>query len=133
MRSLFAALPLLVAATVPAAAQETRPEQTAASPDGSIVLTVSTDNDQRPIWSLSRKGKLLIASSKLGFLLTDGIALQRGFAIESAERASGDTRWEQPWGRSEEHTSELQSLMRISYAVFCLKKKNIDHHQQHTA
>src|SRR3546814_1633432 len=32
----------------------------------------------------------------------------------------------QPLGRhrSEEHTSELQSLMRISYAVFCLKKKN---------
>src|SRR3546814_9016634 len=29
-----------------------------------------------------------------------------------------------PSGRSEEHTSELQSLMRISYAVFCLKKKN---------
>src|SRR3546814_10544809 len=29
-------------------------------------------------------------------------------------------------GRSEEHTSELQSLMRISYAVFCLKKKKID-------
>src|SRR3546814_8475306 len=31
--------------------------------------------------------------------------------------------------RSEEHTSELQSLMRISYAVFCLKKKNM--HTQH--
>src|SRR3546814_2713811 len=29
--------------------------------------------------------------------------------------------------RSEEHTSELQSLMRISYAVFCLKKKNNEH------
>src|SRR3546814_3790308 len=29
--------------------------------------------------------------------------------------------------RSEEHTSELQSLMRISYAVFCLKKKNKTH------
>src|SRR3546814_9115279 len=29
--------------------------------------------------------------------------------------------------RSEEHTSELQSLMRISYAVFCLKKKNTHH------
>src|SRR3546814_5533631 len=28
------------------------------------------------------------------------------------------------WLRSEEHTSELQSLMRISYAVFCLKKKH---------
>src|SRR3546814_3516190 len=29
--------------------------------------------------------------------------------------------------RSEEHTSELQSLMRISYAVFCLKKKKTEH------
>src|SRR3546814_8481597 len=34
--------------------------------------------------------------------------------------------------RSEEHTSELQSLMRISYAVFCLKKKNKPHRTQHT-
>src|SRR3546814_6909822 len=34
-------------------------------------------------------------------------------------------RWKHSlWCRSEEHTSELQSLMRISYAVFCLKKKN---------
>src|SRR3546814_9553793 len=40
------------------------------------------------------------------------------------EGAPGDIR-ETPRqiGRSEEHTSELQSLMRISYAVFCLKKK----------
>src|SRR3546814_7570766 len=37
------------------------------------------------------------------------------------ERGDGGVR-----GRSEEHTSELQSLMRISYAVFCLKK-NIDY------
>src|SRR3546814_4696929 len=35
-----------------------------------------------------------------------------------------------PWIRSEEHTSELQSLMRISYAVFCLKKKK-KHNKQH--
>src|SRR3546814_4439619 len=35
-------------------------------------------------------------------------------------------------GRSEEHTSELQSLMRISYAVFCLKKKNNNVSQQPT-
>src|SRR3546814_9493365 len=33
--------------------------------------------------------------------------------------------WTVDGGRSEEHTSELQSLMRISYAVFCLKKKKI--------
>src|SRR3546814_7830669 len=34
--------------------------------------------------------------------------------------------------RSEEHTSELQSLMRISYAVFCLKKKKKPQKQNHT-
>src|SRR3546814_10098365 len=33
--------------------------------------------------------------------------------------------------RSEEHTSELQSLMRISYAVFCLKKKKINTYTNH--
>src|SRR3546814_3426702 len=37
-----------------------------------------------------------------------------------------------PPARSEEHTSELQSLMRISYAVFCLKKKNITNTPHHT-
>src|SRR3546814_6219267 len=35
----------------------------------------------------------------------------------------GERKTDEP-GRSEEHTSELQSLMRISYAVFCLKKKS---------
>src|SRR3546814_7067545 len=42
-------------------------------------------------------------------------------------RGCGQAAWREwrrfRWGRSEEHTSELQSLMRISYAVFCLKKK----------
>src|SRR3546814_3101925 len=36
----------------------------------------------------------------------------------------GSPVWQRCPARSEEHTSELQSLMRISYAVFCLKKKN---------
>src|SRR3546814_1586436 len=48
------------------------------------------------------------------------IALQVGQQIEDL-RLDGDV---EGGGRSEEHTSELQSLMRISYAVFCLKKKN---------
>lgn len=96
MRSLlfFAA----AAAAVPALAQEAPAPVTAASPDGALVLTVATDNDQRPTWSLSRKGQLLIAPSKLGFILTDRIGLQRGFAVESVERATGDATWELPWG-----------------------------------
>src|SRR3546814_1511166 len=45
----------------------------------------------------------------------------------NADRVAGSVakivKLEHAWRRSEEHTSELQSLMRISYAVFCLKKK----------
>src|SRR3546814_1811581 len=58
-------------------------------------------------------------------------------AIESIRQKPGSpvyVRQQEPlglghavWCRSEEHTSELQSLMRISYAVFCLKKKNTTH------
>src|SRR3546814_2716057 len=39
--------------------------------------------------------------------------------------------WHVEDGRSEEHTSELQSLMRISYAVFCLKKKKTNNSTLH--
>src|SRR3546814_1399935 len=41
----------------------------------------------------------------------------------SETRGAGFAAWRESGLRSEEHTSELQSLMRISYAVFCLKKK----------
>src|SRR3546814_6112758 len=43
---------------------------------------------------------------------------------ENGARFFADLEGGQKTGRSEEHTSELQSLMRISYAVFCLKKTN---------
>src|SRR3546814_6468832 len=42
--------------------------------------------------------------------------------IAARNRKMADDRKGRPGDRSEEHTSELQSLMRISYAVFCLKK-----------
>src|SRR3546814_2497122 len=46
------------------------------------------------------------------------------FGNPSAQDLRVDVRRVAVIGRSEEHTSELQSLMRISYAVFCLNKKN---------
>src|SRR3546814_4472225 len=51
-------------------------------------------------------------------------ALQAPDCAAAAQSRSGGSQ-ARPWepARSEEHTSELQSLMRISYAVFCLKKK----------
>src|SRR3546814_4669565 len=57
-----------------------------------------------------------------------------GWHMWNVRAAQGQTRCllEEKKGhcRSEEHTSELQSLMRISYAVFCLKKKNNKHLRQ---
>src|SRR3546814_8658475 len=71
-------------------------------------------------------------------LSPDKMLLGRAFAYNDAQRNRIGTNFHQlpvnqpkvpvnsymMDGRSEEHTSELQSLMRISYAVFCLKKKN---------
>src|SRR3546814_4532213 len=57
-------------------------------------------------------------SGPLG-LISDVRQGRGGFGRHGALRASQAADF-----RSEEHTSELQSLMRISYAVFCLKKKN---------
>src|SRR3546814_5918552 len=61
-------------------------------------------------WRLSRRMVLLISSIHSAKWSNCG-------TISSRQRRKYDSE------RSEEHTSELQSLMRISYAVFCLKKK----------
>src|SRR3546814_6956106 len=61
-----------------------------------------------------------LSAAELEGLDIDALAAElAGDTTEAAARAE----------RSEEHTSELQSLMRISYAVFCLKKKNYTRHQ----
>src|SRR3546814_10786173 len=57
----------------------------------------------------------LSANAVATLLIYSGITATRAKVAVLWERVSGN--------RSEEHTSELQSLMRISYAVFCLKKK----------
>src|SRR3546814_3231969 len=61
----------------------------------------------------------------------DVVVVRQANRIEAAARLPGTDRAYvyASRDRSEEHTSELQSLMRISYAVFCLKKKN-KHTQQ---
>src|SRR3546814_1581794 len=58
-------------------------------------------------------------------LSADGATLTYTFDVQQEERTgiASLLRRLADEGRSEEHTSELQSLMRISYAVFCLKKK----------
>src|SRR3546814_2283929 len=57
------------------------------------------------------------------------VSLHRGHSADGQEQPHAHVMLTMRDLRSEEHTSELQSLMRISYAVFCLnKKKTIQHH-----
>src|SRR3546814_10477309 len=78
-----------------------------------------------------------IAAESKGQHVADGIQIGAAVMVDDALGVAGGARGveqrdrppfvggivEALGGRSEEHTSELQSLMRISYAVFCLKKK----------
>lgn len=95
----------------PATAQHAQVVHRLASPGGSMEVAVSTDADGRPVWSLTRAGKPLIAPSKLGFLLTDGLPMVRGFTITGAAAAAGDTRWELPWGERRHMRERYEELL----------------------
>src|SRR3546814_9971551 len=85
--------------------------------------TVDWD-DLRVFLAVHRAGTLRGAARSLG--VNHATVTRRLTRIEGALAADLFTRRAEglvPSQRSEEHTSELQSLMRISYAVFCLKKK----------
>src|SRR3546814_5494160 len=66
----------------------------------------------------------LLRSSDV-FHLIQVSTVARGFHVVAVDEPQGGG--VDAVARSEEHTSELQSLMRISYAVFCLKKKKVNH------
>src|SRR3546814_7055179 len=68
-----------------------------------------------PFWS-ARLGKKILRARQVSARGGDLTVEDRGARTLISGKAA-------PYLRSEEHTSELQSLMRISYAVFCLKKK----------
>src|SRR3546814_9504889 len=75
---------------------------------------------QRPneAWTLDFVHDQLSNGQKFRMLTVVDMFSREALAIEVGQRLRG----EHVVDRSEEHTSELQSLMRISYAVFCLKK-----------
>src|SRR3546814_7964464 len=77
------------------------------------------------------------AAARIGVPLSVALTLDSTHRLKSGPtlgeaitEIDAQTGLDAPDYRSEEHTSELQSLMRISYAVFCLKKKNKRHMQR---
>ncbi|URW77118.1 glycoside hydrolase family 97 protein [Sphingomonas donggukensis] len=94
MMRMMASVLALVAAT-PALAEVVAKAE---SPDKSISVAVSIDNDGRPTYAITRKGKPLVNDSALGFLFTDAPKLDRYFALVDAKTAKSDTSWTQPFG-----------------------------------
>src|SRR3546814_3410555 len=97
--------------------------------DGIRATLARADRSERgDVFGLDRE-----CVSLLRFIAPDFHRRQRrisGLHVAQLEVAAATVGIDQ-FRRSEEHTSELQSLMRISYAVFCLKKKNTPHNTPH--
>ncbi|MET0499805.1 MAG: glycoside hydrolase family 97 protein [Steroidobacteraceae bacterium] len=85
---------LLILVATPLAAQDA----TVASPDKTLAVVISVDNEGRPGYAVSRKGTAVITQSRLGFLLTDAPKLERNFKIGASTTRTADETWEQPWG-----------------------------------
>lgn len=74
------------------------PSASLTSPGAVLSVEVTLDGDGRAYYAVSRKGRPVIAASRLGFLLADAPKLERNFAIASQATRSSDETWEQPWG-----------------------------------
>ncbi|KAF1709293.1 alpha-glucosidase [Pseudoxanthomonas kalamensis DSM 18571] len=120
MFSRFVALPfLLFAVCAPAFADQaapapSKPAATVVSPNGELSVTASTDSENRPYYSVSRRGKPLISPSRLGFIFNDAPKLERNIALAGQQTRSFDETWEQPWGEQHfirNHYNEL----RVTY------------------
>src|SRR3546814_7596666 len=85
-----------------------------------------SDEDRLSTMSLARIGEEMDFGDMVGAFAITSADNVPPHALQAELTALGND------GRSEEHTSELQSLMRISYAVFCLKNKNNNNKQNKT-
>src|SRR3546814_3453508 len=94
---------------------------------GLLVAAVTGAAMPAPAAASERRGILIQESPLAGFQYHAGQTLWAQFCVDAPLQLlrEPDNKYDRgAVARSEEHTSELQSLMRISYAVFCLKKKN---------
>src|SRR3546814_7115377 len=107
------------------------------TPKRGRVSTRNSENDRRNKGSEYSVKDLVAAKLDAAMALQHKFDKEAGMRTEKGRQAEGDVGTalravldEEPLYRSEEHTSELQSLMRISYAVFCLKKKKKRDHKK---
>ena len=114
----FAAMAMLAQAA-PALAQVKGPVS-ASSPGGTVSVSLSTDGDGRAIYTVTRKGKPIIAPSRLGFLFTDAVKLDRRIEVTGTETRDFDETWTQPWGEwtsIRNHYRELKVHLKETTAL----------------
>ncbi len=70
----------------------------ASSPGGKVSVTLSSEGEGRPVYTVSRNGKPILSPSRLGFLFTDVAKLDRRIEITGTETRDFDETWTQPWG-----------------------------------
>jgi alpha-glucosidase len=87
----------LGASLVPAVAHA-QSVASATSPDGTVQVDVIIDGDGRAAYAITRKGKPVLAPSKLGFLFTDAVKIDRRLSVTGQETYDHDDSWTQPWG-----------------------------------
>lgn len=115
------ALTLLSASTSVLAA----PSVQVASPDGSLSVHVTTDNDGRPSYAVSRNGTPVIAPSRLGFIFVDAPKFERNFVIAGHETRRFDEAWELPWGERRSIRNHYNE-MRVTLTERNALKRSLD-------
>ena len=103
----------LVALCTPAFAQAPASFRVS-SPEGVLSVDVTTDNDGRPTYAVSRLGRPVVAPSRLGFILTDAAKLERGLVPTATAPTAFDETWEQPWGERREIRNRYNEL-RVTF------------------
>ncbi len=84
---------------------------TLSSPDGKLTLEAGLTADGIPVYALSREGKAVVLPSKLGYRLTDGKDLQKGFSKADATYDTFDETWEPVWGEEAEIRNNYNELL----------------------
>ncbi|WP_443751010.1 glycoside hydrolase family 97 protein [Asticcacaulis solisilvae] len=110
MRTLSFSTALLTACLVSPALADDLVAQ-GSSPDGTLSVKLYTDATGKISYEVDRKGAVIIAPSRMGFLVANAPALDGQFALDSQKTSSADETWEQPWGERRyvrNHYNELR-------------------------
>ncbi|NNK99412.1 MAG: glycoside hydrolase family 97 protein, partial [Xanthomonadales bacterium] len=92
--------------------------ETVSSPDGNIVFSISTNDKNWLVYSISHAAEAVVSESRLGLRFRQQKGFDSGLAIQKSERRDNDETWEQPWGE--------QRLVRNRYNELLVALKDAD-------